>query len=373
MVIPMKKSKDYIENFILFVILLVLIQTFVEDLAVLLGWSWSVRKVLIFSGFGFDLFFSIEFITRYFNALRKGRAMKYMLQERGWVDLIASLPLLFLSSGPAVIALLRGTAFLSAAGMLNILKVVKTVRIARILRLLRLLKVFKKIKFVNSVMAQRHITRIITTVISSFVISLTVASFVLALVPANDVEKDFVKKHQIMAQTAERLYESGNRDMLGEFDSYDSVLIMRTVEGTVYTRYNNDFYNTWFGPSDYGYVRSGDLELFYSLKPLYASESSDNLLIFVSILCMLIILMISYTPHFALTVTDPVNIMLNGMSDPSYNLEVLIPEDQKEDGLYKLARQYNEEYLPMKARNSDAPGQGSGLALKVDDIEDLFK
>lgn len=370
---PMKKSKEYIENFILFVILLVLVQTFVEDLAVLLGWSWSIRKALIFSGFGFDLFFSIEFLIRYFQALKKGRAVKYMLQERGWVDLIASLPLLFLSSGPAVIALMQGTAFLSAAGMLNILKVVKTVRIARILRLLRLLKVFKKIKFVNSVMAQRHITRVITTVISSFVIALTVVSFVLALVPANNVEKDFVEKHSVMAKTAERLYESGNRELLDEFDSYSSVLIMKTKEGTVYTRHSNEFYNTWFGPSDYGYVRSGDLELFYSLKPLYSSESSDNLLIFVSILCMLIILMISYTPHFALTVTDPVNIMLNGMSDPSYNLEVLIPEDQKEDGVYKLAKQYNEEYLPMKARNNDTPGQGSGLALKMDDIEDLFK
>ena len=85
-------------------ILLVLIQTFVEDLAVLLGWSWTVRKILIFSGFGFDLFFSLEFITRYFSALRKGKAVKYMFQERGWVDLIASLPLLFLSSGPEVLA-----------------------------------------------------------------------------------------------------------------------------------------------------------------------------------------------------------------------------------------------------------------------------
>ncbi|MDC7235996.1 MAG: ion transporter [Spirochaetales bacterium] len=369
----MKKSKDLIENFILFVILLVLIQTFVEDLAVLLGWSWSVRKALIFSGFGFDLFFSIEFITRYFNSLRKGKALKYMLQERGWVDLIASLPLLFLSSGPGVIALLQGTAFMSAAGMLNILKVVKTVRIARILRLLRLLKVFKKIKFVNSVMAQRHLTRIITTVISSFVIALTAASFILAFVPVSDIEQDFVEKHSVMAATAERLYENGNSGLLKEFDAYSSVLIMRTSEGTVYSRYDNDFYTQWFGPSDYGYVRSGDLELFYSLKPLYATESKNNLLIFVAILSMLIILMVAYTPHFALTVTDPVNIMVNGMSDSSYNLEVLIPENLQEDGIYKLARQYNEEYLPMKARNNDAPGQGGGLALKVDNIEDLFK
>ena len=35
-----------------------------EDLAVIMGWSWTVRRVLLFTGFGFDIFFSIEFLTR---------------------------------------------------------------------------------------------------------------------------------------------------------------------------------------------------------------------------------------------------------------------------------------------------------------------
>ena len=35
-----------------------------EDCAVLAGWSWSVRRVLLFAGFAFDIFFSIEFLTR---------------------------------------------------------------------------------------------------------------------------------------------------------------------------------------------------------------------------------------------------------------------------------------------------------------------
>jgi len=366
------KFKEAIENFVLFVILLVLIQTFAEDLAVLLGWSWQIRKTLVFSGFGFDLFFTVEFLIRYFSALKKGHAVKYMLNERGWVDLVASLPLLMFSSGPAVIALLHGTAFIGAAGMLNILKVVKTVRIARILRLLRLLKVFKKIKFVNSPMAQRHLTKIITTVVSSFVISLTVVSFLLTFIPSKDVEKDFVEKHQIMASTAERLIKSGNADMIDEFEEYPSVLILRTDKGTVFTRFDNDHYKTWYGPSDYGYVRSGNLELFYSLKPLYAGESANNLLIFLGILLMLIILMVTYSPHFALTVTDPVNIMVKGMSEGAYNLEVLIPDDYAQDGVYRLARLYNEEYLPMKARNTSS-GETSGLALSMDDFDDLFK
>ncbi|WP_168203420.1 ion transporter [Oceanispirochaeta crateris] len=366
------KLKNSIENFILFVIFLVLIQTFAEDLAVLMGWSWDIRRTLIYTGFAFDLFFSVEFIVRYFNSLKKGRAMHYLVRERGWIDLVASLPLLILSSGPAVIALMQGAAFASAVGMLNILKVVKTVRIARILRLLRLLKVFKKIKFVDSPMAQRHVTRIITTVVSGFVLSMIVVSFALTLIPVKGVEEDFVEKHRLMAQRADSLASAGDFRAILEFEEYETVLMLRSKEGTLYTRYNNDQYKKWFGPSDYGYVQSGDIELFYNLKPLHAGGAGDNLLIFVSILLVLIILMVTYSPHFALTVTDPVNIMLRGMSDNSYNLEVLIPPEYESDGVYRLAQQYNEEYLPLKARNSDHQ-QGRTLALKVDNFDDLFK
>jgi len=369
-----KKISEGIENFILFIILLVLIQTFLEDLAVMLSWSWPVRKTLVFSGFGFDLFFTLEFLTRYFAALKKGKGIRYLVKERGWIDFLASMPLLLFSSGPAVLAILRGTAFMSAAGMLNILKVVKTVRIARILRLLRILKVFKKIKFVHSSMAQRHLTRIITTVISSLVLSLTAVSFLLAVIRLPDVEADFVEKHRSLAETTGSLLDSG---LLPELSGYyfgdqKSVLIVRNSEGTVYSRYDNRHYRQWYGPSDYGYVRSGDMEVFYSLKPLDIRQARDNLLIFLSILAMLTILMLGYSPHFAITVTDPVNIMVRGLSDSSYNLEVLIPEDLAKDDIFQLAKLYNEEYLPLKARTSSSE-DGSNLALKMEDFDDLLK
>ena len=60
-------NKKYvvIENIVLAAIFLVLVQTFIEDLAVVAGWSWSVRRVLILTGFGFDFFFTVEFLTRF--------------------------------------------------------------------------------------------------------------------------------------------------------------------------------------------------------------------------------------------------------------------------------------------------------------------
>ena len=54
------KLKNFVESVVILAIFLVLIQTFLEDYAVLTGWSWNIRKVLIFTGLGFDLFFSIE-------------------------------------------------------------------------------------------------------------------------------------------------------------------------------------------------------------------------------------------------------------------------------------------------------------------------
>ena len=106
----MRKQKRgaFVENIVIVVIFLVLVQTFVEDLAILLGWSWHVRKILIFAGLGFDIFFTVEFLTRLFFAISEGRAKHYFLYERGWIDFLASVPLLMLNSGPTSISLLAG-------------------------------------------------------------------------------------------------------------------------------------------------------------------------------------------------------------------------------------------------------------------------
>ncbi len=365
------KPRDFIENCVLFVIFLVLIQTFLDDLSVVMSWSWPARRMLIVSGFVFDLFFSLEFLIRYFAALGKGRGIHYIYREQGWIDFLAAFPLLFFSSGPALLSVLQGGVFMGAGGFLNVLKVVKTVRIARVLRLLRLLKVFKKIKFVNSRMAQRHMTRIVTTAISSFVLTMTLVSFLSSFFPVLNGEEEYMKKQEDSARIAQFFWDGGEPGRIsGEFKDDESVLIIQGPRGSLYSRYDNAHYRYWFGPGDYGTVKAGDIILFYSLKSLYARESVNNLIIFFSIIGMLLLLMLSYSPHFAMTITDPVNIMYQGLSDPSYNLEVLVPGEFQSDDIFRLAREYNREYLPLKARNTRDSG---GLVLKVDNIEDLFK
>ena len=171
------KLKSFIESIVIIAIFLVLIQTFLEDFSVLIGWTWNLRRILIFTGLGFDLFFSIEFLARFFSAVINKKGSKYFLEGRGWIDFLASIPLLLLNSGPAFFALLTGNSFFFAVGgLLNILKIIKAIRIARILRLLRILKIFKQIKHTGSKMAQRHIAKITTLSITAFVFTLLVYS-----------------------------------------------------------------------------------------------------------------------------------------------------------------------------------------------------
>ncbi len=95
------KMKNLVESIVVLAIFAVLIQTFLEDYAVLASWSWSTRRILIFTGLGFDLFFSIEFLIRFFTAAFKKEGGKYFMEGKGWIDFLASIPLLVLNSGPA--------------------------------------------------------------------------------------------------------------------------------------------------------------------------------------------------------------------------------------------------------------------------------
>ena len=110
------RMKSVLESIVIAAILLVLVQTFLEDFAVLIGWSWDIRKVLLFAGFFFDLFFTVEFLARLYAAVYNGRGATYFFRERGWIDFAASIPLLLLSSGPAVLALLTGGSAAFALG-----------------------------------------------------------------------------------------------------------------------------------------------------------------------------------------------------------------------------------------------------------------
>ena len=363
-----KKNYEVLENIVLGIIFLVLVQTFLEDFAVIAGWSWSVRKIMIISGLFFDLFFTIEFLVRLYNAVSRGNVSEYLTVRHGWIDLLASVPLLIFNSAPAAAAVLMGgSAIAGAAGILNVLKVIKAVRIARILRLLRILKVVKQIKNTDSVMAQRHVTRITTLGVSVFVFILLIISVLSQVLPVPTAAKEN-ESEIINVMMGWEKAESSYGEMC------TSLLIVKEDSNTVYTKYDNDYYSENFGYSDYIYAEYKGFQFFFDNRSIEKLSSVDNLAYFIIILALVLSYTFIYSPHFAMTISDPIHVMRRGFNEKSYNYEVKVIPEFEEDDIFKLAKSYNDIYLPLKDREAAENDEvdADSLELKLDDIKNMF-
>lgn len=371
----MSRTRAFLENSVIIAILLVLVQTFLEDFAVLAGWDWAVRRFLLFTGFAFDIFFTVEFLTRLYFAFVNRRTGIYFWYERGWIDLMASIPLLLLSSGPAVLSYWSGSAtVIGFAGILNVLKVVKAIRIARVLRLLRVLKIFARIRNTDSAMAQRHVAKISTVAVTVLVTSVLVFTLVFALVDAPSFESRYQDRNVALLEEASELNlgdASGRSALQTAVAGEDSVLLVQYEGRTIYSRYDDAIFESAFGPTDYAFGEARGVRVFFDLRPINQEQSRMNLIYFGVIVFMVVAFLLYYSPHFALTVSDPIHIMRRGMNEKGYNLEVRIPPMYADDEVYRLAKLYNEVYLPLKDRSS-VGDDSEVLDLKLDDIKDIL-
>ncbi|OHD56946.1 MAG: hypothetical protein A2Y33_08270 [Spirochaetes bacterium GWF1_51_8] len=175
----MKTFKKIIDNFLLFIILLSIAQIIIDDLAIIgswttaLPWAKDLDLWMIIVGFAFDVIFTLEFLVRAIAALAKGRFVQYFIYEKGWIDLIASIPLLVLLSGPAFYEyVFNGVIAIKGNRFVGNLKIIKAIRVSRILRLLRVLKIFGKIENAMSKMSQHHVSTV-----SALVVTVSVAVF----------------------------------------------------------------------------------------------------------------------------------------------------------------------------------------------------
>jgi hypothetical protein len=351
----------FLESVVIAAILLVLAQTFLEDYAVLSGWNVDTRNKLLLAGFCFDLFFTIEFLVRLYYALVERRVGRYLTLERGWIDFLASIPLLMFNSGPFALTLLTGSGVaLGLGGILNLLKVIKAIRIARILRFLRIIKIFRKIKNVSSPMAQRHVASITAISVTVMVLCLLFFTFFSSTLQLNGLDSAF---SQQQAATADYLAEKTDKpadfvralDALGE--TRTNLLIVNYQGRTLFSRYSNDYYSQYFAPGDYSYLPRDGLELFFDQRAYVSQLSRESILFFVIVVLVVLAYLLIYSPHFALTVTDPIHVMRRGLEESDYNLEVKVPARYQGDDVFELAKLYNEKYLPLKDRTQAEEGE----------------
>ena len=370
-----KRIIAFLEGFVLANIILVLIHTFVQDIGNLYNWPWVTRQVLIYIGCAFDIFFSIEFLTRFFSAITKRNLIAYMRDGRGWVDLIASIPLLVLSSGPEALSAFYDVPIaFGSFGVFGVLKVVKAIRIARVLRLLRLLKIFKHIKHVDSVMAQRHITRIATLIVTTVIISLVGFSFLATFVDVPNLEHSFEEYTiQVLNTRITATLTAAEAQEIAEVRP--DILIMRRGEEILFSRHNNAYYDRYYGPSDYTLLMYDQFntEVFIDLLPLVAHDARADILHYIIIIALILVTLFMYGPHFATTISDPIQVMARGFSQRGYALRVLASKRFKNDEISHLSSRYNDIYLPLKDQSAEKSGEGSVVDIDIEDVKTFLK
>ncbi|MBN1797250.1 MAG: ion transporter [Spirochaetales bacterium] len=364
-----------VEFTIFSLIILVIIQTIVEDIALLLNWEVSIRTVLIVTGFVFDLIFTIEFLVRLYWAIVERRVAKYLFEKRGWIDFLASIPLLMFNSGPALLSLFTGgSLFIIFSDVLNILKVLKAVRIARILRFLRVIKIFKNIKYAESAMAQRHIARITSLTVTSIVLILFVFSTLSGLFLIPGLQADHLRQQEAMVRLVDKAYGTQAMDprLSTAINELDRSLLKITDENNtvLFARFGDDTLDKYYMREDLSVKANttGTLRIIFDHKPVQQDIALQNILVFSIIIIIMICYLFIYSPHFAITVTDPLHVMQEGMQSKDYNLEVRIPKKYKNDDVFKLARLYNEHYLPLKDREIFGKAE-TYSELSIEDIK----
>ncbi len=365
----------FFEGVVTIVILLVIVQTFLDDFSIAMSWGEEHRRILLFTGFAFDLFFTVEFLVRLYNAILHRRAGFYIVHEKGWIDFLASIPLLMFSSGPLVLSyLLQEAAFLQLGGILNMLKLVKAIRIARILRLLRIVKIFKNIKYADSPMAQRHISKIITISITIIVVSLFAYSILEEQVDTIGADGSVIEKQSQLVQS---LSEGDPLDVIKSINpEREDLLLVKKGGNVLYSRFDDNYLKSQFKPGDFRQYKEKDIEAFFDRRSINLvierDQSWRNLFFFAIVLLLVFTYLLAYSPHFAITVTDPIHVMRRGFQENDYNLEVRVPEIYRGDDIFRMAELYNNEFLPLKDRNRESV-EAAGPELKLGDISEILE
>lgn len=330
-------------------------QALLEDVSVLAAWPVAQRQAVRLAGFFLDLYFTSEFLARLGLALGEGRAGSYLGRERGWLDFLAGAPLLVLASGPWAVDLLFGTGLVTA-GLLA------AARIARALRLLRPARLAFGLRDGAPGMAARHAS--LLTFLGSALLALGLAAAALTAPLRPGLERELGRRQELTAAGLQQAAARRAAWLPAAVRSAPSLLVVREGRATLYSRHSDAVYDREFAAGDYRYLRAGDLELFFDIRPAVSEAAAQDLLFQLLVLLLLAGLFGFYAPHFARVVTDPLEVMRRGLTEDGFNLQVRVPEDRREEEVFRLAREYNEHWLPLKDR--DRRGEPPSLLTPED-------
>ncbi len=371
-------NRKFWEGFIIAAIMLVLVQTFLDEYARFAKWSVASRNGLLYAGFIFDIIFSIEFIVRGVAAGKKGGFWLYVKFERGWVDFLSSFPLLILYSGPSLYFLLAGDIHTGTASyaLLNVLKVVKAIRITRILRLVRIIKILGKIQNTDSKMAQHHTATAATTAVFTVVVVLMTWAGATGFSVQNSASKRGAEYSRMLVEleSISMINDLSFRESCENFLISDQrVMGISYVTGQKYERLSDVEFRKYYDDEDYITVAGKLCTLIISVKDLEQELALHHIQSFFIIVSLVCAFMLIYSRHFAQTVSDVAHVLNAGFRRKEYNLMVKIREEFMDEELYRVARFYNDAYLPAKIRKQSMKKEETGTPLTMSIMADFGK
>lgn len=368
--------KKALETFIIAAIILVIIQTLLDEYSRYAHWSVRSRNILLVLGFCFDLIFSVEFTVRSALSSRVNNFLSYIKYERGWVDFISSFPLLLLDSGPSLFFLLTADAQTGAVaiGVMNSLKVVKALRIARLLRLLRVVKIFGKVHNVKSTMARHHSAVITTTAVFTIVSVLLVFNFVFGTSSSHfskERSDEYVNRIDGLKRIADMNGLGFRETAEGLLMSDKNVLKIIYPAGTVVEKIADSEFKKYYNEDDYISVTGKGCILLVSIIDINKEIALDHMQNFIVIFFIVLSFMFLYTRHFVRNISDVAHMLNLGFRKKDYNLLVKIPEEKANHEIFRLAKFYNEAYLPSKMKRMDGADVKSSKYLSMKDFRDF--
>jgi hypothetical protein len=327
-------------------IVLVVIQTMGEEVALLFDFHVSIRKALIIASFGFDVVFTLEFITRVLTSGKKRKVGAYLAREGGIIDFFSSLPLLILSSGPLLFMtyFTDGTSVFISLGSLSFLKIIKIMRVVRIFRFLRILKVLGKTK--NSyAMTPKFVALVLIIAIAICVVSLIgfeIFENGRFITPRSLVVRDLVK---------EFMEQSESQDFSSLIEGRKEVLFVTTDTGeVVYRNIDPATFTQRYLDRDYFRETIGGYQFYFDNMDVRKLYALIHILIFSIIVLMVIFLSTVFRRAFNKHVTSVLNAMIKGFTKEGEITPIRIKKGREDYEAYRLADQYNRKWLAVKGR-----------------------
>ncbi|GEM_PF-6876462 len=345
------KLTTVLQGIVILAVVATVAQVVLENLAMVIGRGWQERYVLLLVGFGLDVFFTVEFLTRFYAATLHRRLGRYLLRERGWVAFLSSIPVVVLFSGPAVIAVTIGGLPLS--GLAGVFGTAAAFRIAALLRILRVLPVFEGGHESAVLTARRHGGLATSLAVNAIVVIAVITTLWSSFIDPSGVERNAERRYAATVQhlaghNAARAENGAELERVTGMEP--AILIVRSNQRTQYSRYENTYYERQFGPVDFGYLEEGRTAVFFDIRPLNATVAQTTL-VFLSMALVAVALMgFVYQRRFARSVVYPLVMMRRGLEDWEYSRAVEVPERYADEESFRLARAYNETVIPMKTR-----------------------